>query len=339
MKKVLITGGAGFIGSNFIRYALAHHPDWDLTVLDKLTYAGNLENLKDAEDFPNYHFVLGDIADRDLVDQLTSQGFDLIVNFAAESHVDRGNLDPSPFITTNIQGTQLLLDGAVRSGVGLFLQVSTDEVYGSLESEGKFTEESPLLPNSPYAASKASADCLCRAYYHTYDLPVIITRCTNNYGPFQHIEKMVPLAVTNALEDKEIPVYGNGLNVRDWIYVEDHCRALDIVIQRGEPGQVYNVGADSQKTNLELVRQILDTMGKPHSLIKFQADRPGHDWRYALENTRIRSELGWEPDTSFESGLEKTVDWYMENEGWWRRIKSGEYVQYYEKMYSPRNER
>ena len=250
MKKVLITGGAGFIGSNFIRYALAHHPDWDLTVLDKLTYAGNLENLKDAEDFPNYPFVLGDIADRDLVDQLTSQGFDLIVNFAAESHVDRGNLDPSPFITTNIQGTQLLLDGAVRSGVGLFLQVSTDEVYGSLESEGKFTEESPLLPNSPYAASKASADCLCRAYYHTYDLPVIITRCTNNYGPFQHIEKMVPLAVTNALEDKEIPVYGNGLNVLDWIYVEDHCRALDIVVQRGEPGQVYNVGAESQKPNL-----------------------------------------------------------------------------------------
>ncbi|MCL0076899.1 dTDP-glucose 4,6-dehydratase, partial [Dehalococcoidia bacterium] len=250
--KILVTGGAGFIGSNFVCYVLREHPDWEVTNLDKLTYAGNLENLGDVEGNPGYHFVKGDITDRELVDKLLGQGFDVVVNFAAESHVDRSILDSSLFIKTNVQGTQVLLEGARQHKVKLFLQVSTDEVYGSLGALGKFTEESPLLPNSPYAASKAAADCLCRAYYHTYGLPVIITRCSNNYGPFQFPEKLIPLAITNALESKEIPVYGDGLNVRDWVHVEDHCRALDVIIQQGKPGETYNIGGNCEKTNLEL---------------------------------------------------------------------------------------
>ncbi len=240
MPKLLVTGGAGFIGSNFIHYILAKHPDYEVTNLDRLTYAGNLENLKDIENSSKYRFIRGDIADRELVDKLFGYGFDVVVNFAAESHVDRSILDSSPFIKTNVEGTQVLLEGAKQHGVNLFVQVSTDEVYGSLGASGKFTEESPLLPNSPYAASKAAADCLCRAYYHTYNLPVIITRCSNNYGPFQFLEKLIPLATTNALECKEIPVYGDGLNVRDWIHVLDHCRALDLIIQQGKPGEIFN---------------------------------------------------------------------------------------------------
>lgn len=336
MTKVLVTGGAGFIGSNFIRYILPEHQDWQVINLDKLTYAGNLENLKDVEDNPRYSFVKGDIADRELVDNFFNQNLDVVVNFAAESHVDRSILDPSPFIRTNVQGTQVLLEGARQHRVKLFLQVSSDEVYGSLGTQGKFTEASPLLPNSPYAASKAGADVLCRAYYHTYGLPVIITRCSNNYGPFQFPEKLIPLVITNALENEAIPLYGDGENVRDWIHVEDHCRALDVIIQRGRIGEIYNIAANNEKTNLAVVQQILYIMGKPRSLITFVNDRPGHDRRYALDTTKITTEVGWEPAFSFDRGLTETIQWYMANEPWWQRIKRGEYTEYYRKMYCGR---
>lgn len=333
--KLLVTGGAGFIGSNFVHHILAEHPDWEIINLDKLTYAGNLENLKDIENDPRYHFVKGDIADRELVNNLLQENFDVIVNFAAESHVDRSILDASPFIETNVKGTQVLLEGARRYNVGKFIQVSTDEVYGSIE-EGKFTEQSPFSPNSPYAASKVAADLLCHAYWKTYQLPVVITRCSNNLGPFQFPEKLIPLAITNALENKPIPIYGDGLNVRDWIYVLDHCRALDLAIQRGKPGEVYNIAANQEKTNLELIHQLLDMMAKPQSLVTFVADRPGHDRRYALNASKITQELGWEPTYSFEKALTTTVDWYLNNEPWWRQIKSGEYAEYYERVYSHR---
>jgi len=336
MLRLLITGGAGFIGSNFVRYILQKHPDWQVVNLDRLTYAGNLENLKDIRSDSRYRFILGDIADREPMDKLFGQGFDVVVNFAAESHVDRSILDASPFIRTNVQGPQVLLEGARQHRVKLFLQVSTDEVYGSLGAEGKFNEESPLLPSSPYSASKAAADLLCRAYQRTYGLPVIITRCSNNYGPYQFPEKLIPLTITNALEGKPIPVYGDGLNVRDWIHVEDHCRALDLVIQRGKQGEIYNIGADNERTNLEMVRRILDIVEKPPSLITFVSDRPGHDRRYALDTTKIRRELGWEPKHSFEEALKRTVEWYIKNEPWWRRVKSGEYLEYYKKVYLER---
>jgi len=336
MLRLLVTGGAGFIGSNFVRYILREHPDWQVVNLDRLTYAGNLENLKDIKNDSRYRFILGDIADREPMDKLFSQGFDVVVNFAAESHVDRSILDASPFMRTNVQGPQVLLEGARQHRVKLFLQVSTDEVYGSLGAEGKFNEESHLLPSSPYSASKAAADLLCRAYQQTYGLPVIITRCSNNYGPYQFPEKLIPLTITNALEGKPIPVYGDGLNVRDWIHVEDHCRALDLVIQRGKQGEIYNIGADNERTNLEMVHRILDMVEKPPSLITFVSDRPGHDRRYALDTTKIRRELGWEPKHSFDEALKRTVEWYIENEPWWRRIKSGEYLEYYKKVYLER---
>jgi len=333
--KLLVTGGVGFIGSNFIRHIRQEHPDWEITNLDKLTYAGNLENLKDIQDQPGYHFVKGDIADRKLVDKLLSQGFDVIVNFAAESHVDRSILDASPFIETNVKGTQVLLEGAKRHGIQRFIQVSTDEVYGSIDS-GRFTEESPLSPNSPYSASKTAADLLCRAYFKTHHVPAIVTRCTNNFGPYQFPEKLIPLAVTNALEDKPVPVYGDGLNIRDWIFVHDHCRALDAVIQKGKPGEIYNIGSGNEKTNLELIRRLLELLDKPQSLIQFVTDRPAHDRRYALDCARITTELGWKPAYSFEKALSATVDWYLKNESWWRSIKSGEYSRYYKKMYLKR---
>jgi len=333
--KLLVTGGAGFIGSNFIHHILNEHPNWGIINLDKLTYAGNLENLKDIENDPRYHFVKGDIADRELVNNLLQDNFDVIVNFAAESHVDRSILDASPFIETNVKGTQVLLEGAHQYKVRKFIQVSTDEVYGSIE-EGKFTEKSPLSPNSPYAASKAATDLLCHAYWKTYQLPVVITRCSNNLGPFQFPEKLIPLAITNALENKPIPIYGDGLNIRDWIYVADHCRALDLAIQKGKPGEVYNIAANQEKTNLELIHQLLDMMGKPRSLITFVADRPGHDRRYALNASKITKELGWKPLYSFEKALAATVDWYINHEHWWRQIKSGEYAKYYQRMYSHR---
>ena len=333
--KLLVTGGVGFIGSNFIRHIRQEHPDWEITNLDKLTYAGNLENLKDIQDQPGYHFVKGDIADRKLVDKLLSQGFDVIVNFAAESHVDRSILDASPFIETNVKGTQVLLEGAKKHGIQRFIQVSTDEVYGSIDS-GRFTEESPLSPNSPYSASKTAADLLCRAYFKTHRVPAIVTRCTNNLGPYQFPEKLIPLAVTNALEDKPIPVYGDGLNIRDWIFVSDHCRALDDVIQKGKLGEIYNIGSGNEKTNLELIRKLLELLDKPQSLIQFVTDRPAHDRRYALDCARITTELGWKPAYSFEKALSATVDWYLKNESWWRSIKSGEYARYYEEMYLKR---
>ena len=333
--KLLVTGGAGFIASNFIRHILKEHPDWEITNLDKLTYAGNLENLKDIEDNPRYGFIKGDITERELISNILQGGFDAIINFAAESHVDRSILDASPFIETNIKGTQVLLEGARQYRVARFVQVSTDEVYGSTE-KGKFTEKSPLAPNSPYSASKTAADLLCHAYWKSYQLPVVITRSSNNLGPFQFPEKLIPLAITNVLENKPIPIYGDGLNVRDWIYVGDHCRALATVLQKGKPGEVYNIAANEEKTNLELIHRLLDIMGKSRELITFVADRPGHDRRYALDMSKISTALGWKPAYSFEKALSTTVDWYIKNEAWWRKIKSGEYAKYYERMYSHR---
>ena len=330
--KLLITGGAGFIGSNFIRYILQKHPRWEVTNLDKLTYAGNLDNLKDIQNEPRYQFIKGDIADRESVDQLLSHGFDVIVNFAAESHVDRSILDALPFIKTNVEGTQVLLEGARKYGIERFIQVSTDEVYGSGD-KGSFSELSPLSPSNPYAASKAAVDLLCLAYWKSYHTPIIVTRCTNNLGPYQFPEKLIPLVITNALEDKPIPVYGDGLNVRDWIFVVDNCVALDAIIQRGKPGEIYNIGAGNEKTNLEVIHKLLELLGKPRSLIQFVTDRLGHDRRYALDTTKITKELGWKPVYPFEKALAITVDWYLKNESWWRQIKSGEYAKYYDRMY------
>ncbi len=330
--RVVVTGGAGFIGSNFIVHMLSAHPDWNITNLDKLTYAGNLENLKDVQDDPRYQFVRGDIVDHELVNGLVSAGYDAIVNFAAESHVDRCIMDASPFIDTNIKGTQVLLEACREHGIAKFVQVSTDEVYGSIE-QGSFSEDSPLCASSPYAASKASADLLCLAYWKTYGVPVTVTRCSNNFGPYQFPEKLIPLLISNAIEDRPIPVYGDGLNVRDWIFVQDHCRALEAVVERGRPGRVYNIGSGSEKTNLELIHMLLHLLDKPGDLIQFVADRPGHDRRYALDAGRIGRELGWAPVHRLEEALVVTVEWYRQNEAWWRRIKSGEYADYYEKMY------
>lgn len=337
--RVLVTGGAGFIGSNFIRYALRNHPDWHVTNLDKLTYAGNLENLRDIEGSPHYSFIKGDIADRELVDALFRENrFDLVVNFAAESHVDRSILDPAPFIDTNTKGTQVLLEASRQHGISKFVQVSTDEVYGSLgPADPPFTEENPLRPNSPYAASKAAADMMVRAYYRTYAVPSIVTRCSNNYGPYQFPEKLIPLMITNALEDKPLPVYGDGENVRDWIHVEDHCRAIDLVIQGGQAGEVYNIGARCEMKNLDVVRAVLGVLGKPESLITFVPDRPGHDRRYAIDATKISRELGWKPRYRLLDVLPELVRWYQDNEAWWRRIKAGEYKNYYERIYSQRS--
>ncbi len=324
--KMLVTGGAGFIGTNFIRYMIAKHPSLHIINVDKLTYAGNPENLAELKGCASYRFVHGDIADYGLMETLFREGIDVVVNFAAESHVDRSIEDAGPFISTNITGTFVLLQLARRYGIQKHVQVSTDEVYGSLHSdEGKFTEDSPLRPNNPYSASKTSADLLCRSFYTTYNLPVIITRCSNNYGPYQFPEKLIPLVITNALENKSIPVYGDGLNIRDWIYVIDHCRALEAVVQDGQPGEVYNIGADNELSNLTLVKQILKILNKPEKLIRFVPDRPGHDRRYAIDWTKIRDSLGWQPAYSFNNALEQTVKWYVDHPGWWKRIKSGEY--------------
>ncbi|MDN5301115.1 MAG: dTDP-glucose 4,6-dehydratase [Thermoanaerobacteraceae bacterium] len=334
--KILVTGGAGFIGSNFIKYMIREHKDYKIINLDKLTYAGNLENLRDIEDNPNYTFIKGDITDESLVDEIFSMGLDYVVNFAAESHVDRSIEDPQIFLRTNVLGTGVLLRAAKKHGVKKFLQVSTDEVYGSLGSTGYFTEESPLQPNSPYSASKASADLLVRAYYKTFQLPVNITRCSNNYGPYQFPEKLIPLMIINALHDKSLPVYGDGLNVRDWLYVEDHCRALDMVLHKGKVGEVYNIGGNNERTNLEIVKLILKELGKPESLINFVKDRPGHDRRYAIDASKIKRELGWEPQVNFEEGMKKTIEWYLNNRQWWQAIISGEYMEYYQRMYANR---
>ena len=335
MMKMLVTGGAGFIGSNFINHIFNEHPQWEITNLDKLTYAGNLENLKDVQGEPRYQFIQGDIADWELIDGVLSRGFDVIINFAAESHVDRSILDASPFIETNVRGTQVLLESAREHGIERFIQVSTDEVYGSID-KNSFSESSTLSPSSPYAASKAAADLLCLACWKTYRTPVIITRCSNNYGPYQFPEKLIPLAITNTLEGKSIPVYGDGLNIRDWIFVADHCRALDMIVQEGKSGEVYNIAGSAEKTNLEVIYGLLELMDKPRSLIQFVTDRPGHDRRYSLDASKIARELDWKAASSFEEALEATVDWYLRHESWWRRIKTGEYAQYYETMYLQR---
>jgi len=333
--KILVTGGAGFIGSNFIRYMIKNY-DYKIINLDKLTYAGNLENLKGIENHPNYRFIKGDIADRQLVDEIFKEGIDFVVNFAAESHVDRSIEDPEIFLKTNVMGTQVLLDASKKYGTKKFIQISTDEVYGSLDNGGYFTEETPLSPNSPYSASKASADLLVRAYYKTYGLPVNITRCSNNYGPYQFPEKLIPLMIINALSDRELPVYGDGLNIRDWLYVEDHVRAIDMVLHRGRIGEVYNIGGNNERANIEVVKLILKELGKPESLINFVKDRPGHDRRYAIDATKIKKELGWEPKVKFEDGIKMTIKWYIENKDWWQNIISGEYKEYYKRMYGER---
>lgn len=326
--KILITGGAGFIGSNFIRHLLENYND-EIVNLDKLTYAGNPENLEEIENNPNYSFIRGDIGDPEIVNQIVSRGIDIIVNFAAESHVDRSIEDPAIFLKTNVLGTQVLLEAAQKYRIRKFIQISTDEVYGSLGPTGYFTETSPLAPNSPYSASKAGADLLVRAYHQTYGLPVNITRCSNNYGPYQFPEKLIPLFVTNAMGDKKLPLYGDGRNIRDWIHVKDHCRAIDLVMREGKEGEIYNIGANSERTNLEITREILRILQKPESLISFVRDRPGHDRRYAIDSSKIREELGWQPQYDFTTGLKETVRWYQENTGWWKRIKSGEYRRKY----------
>ncbi|MGE5528838.1 MAG: dTDP-glucose 4,6-dehydratase [Patescibacteria group bacterium] len=341
---ILVTGGAGFIGSNFIRLLLSGNdlPAVSRVVnLDKLTYAGNLENLAEIEADPRYVFVRGDICEAGDVERALaacSAKVDAIVNLAAESHVDRSIGDPAAFLRTNILGTQVLLDAARKHGIGRFIQVSTDEVYGSLGPEGAFREETPLSPNSPYSASKAAADLLVLAYRKTYGLPVSITRCSNNYGPYQFPEKLIPLMIANALEDKPLPVYGNGLNVRDWIHVEDHCRGILSVLLHGRSGEVYNFGGQGELTNLEVVRRLLALLGKPESLIRFVADRPGHDWRYAMDFSKARRELGWTPRWTFAEGIKATVEWYLAHQDWTARVRSGAYQEYYAKMYDRRQD-
>ncbi len=331
-KHLLVTGGCGFIGSNYIRQVLSDKVH-RVTNFDKLTYAGNLENLREVADNPDYRFVKGDIANREDVEKVFSEKIDYVVNFAAESHVDRSIIDPDAFMTTNIMGTYRLLEAARKSGVERFLQVSTDEVYGSLGATGKFREDTPLAPNSPYSASKASADMIALSYFRTFGMPVIITRCSNNYGPYQFPEKLIPLLVTNALADKELPVYGDGLNVRDWVHVADHCRGIELALRKGVPGNVYNIGADSERTNLEIVRGVLKALGKPESLITYVKDRPGHDRRYAIDATKAKKELGFTVGVPFEAGIRETVGWYVENRQWWERIKTGAYREYYDKQY------
>ena len=337
MRKLLVTGGAGFIGSNFIRMVLAEHNDCFVVNLDKLTYAGNLENLAGLENHPNHKFVRGDICDGPLVDKLIDQyKIDSIVNFAAESHVDRSITEPKVFIETNVTGTLTLLEAAREKKLERFVQISTDEVYGSLGPQGKFTEQTPLSPNSPYSASKTAADHLVKAFGHTWGLRFNITRCSNNYGEYQFPEKMIPLMINNALNDKELPVYGDGLNVRDWLYVYDHCTAIWKVLTQAQPGEIYNIGGCNEKTNLEVVGLILNKLNKPKSLIRYVKDRPGHDRRYAIDAGRIMSELGWQPSVSFDEGIVKTINWYLQNQKWLRNVVSGEYQKYYEAMYSNR---
>ncbi|ACF14246.1 dTDP-glucose 4,6-dehydratase [Chloroherpeton thalassium ATCC 35110] len=337
MKKILVTGGAGFIGSNFIAYMLQKYDDCKIVNLDKLTYAGNLENLISVEKHPNYVFVKGDICDRAVTDAIFKEHqIDHVVNFAAESHVDRSILGAKIFVETNVLGTQNLLETAKTFGVERFLQVSTDEVYGTLGKTGFFTEETPLQPNSPYSASKAGADMMVRAYYETFKLPCVITRCSNNYGPYQFPEKLIPLMIANALNDKPLPVYGDGMNVRDWLYVEDHCVAIDVAMRSGKNGEVYNIGGHNEKPNIEVVKLILEKLGKPESLITYVTDRLGHDRRYAIDASKIERELGWTPKETFETGMEKTVNWYLEHKAWWQRIISGEYQKYYDLLYANR---
>lgn len=338
--KILVTGGAGFIGSNFVYYELDNYPNDEVICLDKLTYAGNLETLKVAMKNPKFKFVKGDIADRAFVDELfANEKPDVVVNFAAESHVDRSIENPEIFLQTNVIGTSVLMDACRKYGNIRYHQVSTDEVYGDLPLDRPdlfFTETTPFHTSSPYSASKASADLLVQAYYRTYKLPVTISRCSNNYGPYHFPEKLIPLMIVNVLNDKKLPVYGKGENVRDWLYVEDHCSAIDLIIRKGKIGEVYNIGGHNERTNLEVVKTIIRELGKSEDLIEFVTDRPGHDRRYAIDPTKIHNELGWLPATKFDDGIKKTIDWYLTHKSWWEKIISGEYKDYYDKMYKNR---
>ena len=349
MKNVLVTGGAGFIGSNFVKMMVEKYPDYNIINLDSLTYAGNLENLSDIDTASNYTFVKADVRDREVIEQIfKTQNIDMVVNFAAESHVDRSIEEPEVFFTTNIIGTQVLLDAAkkywkinpddkyckeYKKGVK-FLQVSTDEVYGALGETGMFVETMPLMPNSPYSASKASADMIVRAYNETFGLPMNITRCSNNYGPYQFPEKLIPLMINNCLKEKDLPVYGDGMQVRDWLHVSDHCTAIDTVLHKGKDGEVYNIGGNNEKANIEIVKLLIQTLGKSEDLIKYVKDRPGHDRRYAIDNTKITTELGWEPSYTFEQGIQETIEWYLDNTKWIENVISGDYANYYDEMYS-----
>lgn len=334
--KIIVTGGAGFIGSNFIRYMFQKHPEYQIVNLDALTYAGNLESLSDVENNPNYSFARVDIIDPQGVDAVFAQGADSVVHFAAESHVDRSILDPGAFLRTNVLGTQVLLDAARKHDIRKFVHVSTDEVYGTLQETGQFSEVTPLAPNSPYSASKASSDLLVRAYHETYGLPVNITRCSNNYGPYQFPEKLIPLMIINALEDKPLPVYGDGLNVRDWLHVQDHCAGIDLVLHQGHNGEVYNIGGNNERRNIDIVMTVLRYLDKPETLIRFVDDRPGHDRRYAIDATKLRTELGWNPEYTFDTGIAQTIQWYLDNRDWWERVRSGAYRDFYELQYSAR---
>ncbi|MFM9276983.1 dTDP-glucose 4,6-dehydratase [Paenibacillus jiagnxiensis] len=332
--NILVTGGAGFIGSNFIRYMINKYPEYVIVNFDNLTYAGNLENLKDIELHSNYYFVKGNICDADTVNHIIrNYDIEMIINFAAESHVDRSIADPGVFIHTNVTGTQVLLHAAKECGISKYVQISTDEVYGSLGETGYFTEETPLSPNSPYSASKAGADLLVLAYHETFGLNVNITRCSNNYGPYHFPEKLIPLMITNALEDQALPVYGDGMNVRDWLHVLDHVAAIDLVAHHGKSGGVYNIGGHNEKRNIEIVEIILEYLNKPKELIRYVQDRLGHDRRYAIDPSKIEKELGWRPAYTFETGIVTTIDWYLNNQEWWKRIKFGDYLEYYSKQY------
>jgi dTDP-glucose 4,6-dehydratase len=331
MKKILITGGAGFMGSNFIKYILKNHPDWQVVNLDKLTYAGNLENLKEIGDSANYKFLKGDIAKAADVEKAIGEGVDAIINYAAETHVDRSILEPDAFIKTDILGTYTLLEAARAHNVAQYIQISSDEVYGSIE-RGSFTEASPFAPNSPYAASKASADLLCRAYFQTYNLPVIITHSCNFFGPYQYPEKLIPLFITNLLENKKVPVYGDGRQTREWIFTEDFCRAVELLMEKGQAGETYNIGTGDEKQNIETTRFILKELGLDEKMIEYVKDRPGHDFRYSLNCEKIKK-LGWQPRVNWSEGLSRTIKWYRENGDWWQKIKSGEYLEYYKKQY------
>jgi dTDP-glucose 4,6-dehydratase len=335
--NILVTGGAGFIGSNFIFYMLDKHPDYRIVCLDALTYAGNLKTLEPVMDNDNFRFIKGDIRDRDFIfDLFIEEDFDMVVNFAAESHVDRSIEDPGVFLETNIIGTQVLMDVCREYGIQRFHQVSTDEVYGDLpldKPELMFTEETPIKTSSPYSASKASADLLVEAYHRTFGLPVTISRCSNNYGPYQFPEKLIPLMISKALAEEELPVYGKGENVRDWLYVEDHCKAIDLILHRGKEGEVYNIGGHNERSNLEVVKTILNELDKPESLITFVEDRAGHDLRYAIDPTKISNELDWEPNILFDEGIKKTIKWYLDNKEWWENILNGDYQDYYQRMY------
>ena len=334
--RLIITGGAGFIGSGFIRHILQTRSDWQIINFDALTYAGNLENLSDVENHPRYQFVRGSIDNHEQVGDLVAGGADAIINFAAESHVDRSILDAASFVQTNVVGTQILLDAARKARSLRFIQISTDEVYGTLGPTGSFTETSPLAPNSPYAASKAAADLLARSYHATYGMDIVITRCCNNYGPYQFPEKLIPLMTLNAIQNSRLPLYGDGLYTRDWVHVLDHCRAIETILLDGQPGSVYNIGADHEETNLDLVQRILRILNKPDSLIESVRDRPGHDRRYAVDATKLGGELGWAPLIPFEQGLKETVEWYQSNRSWVDRVRTGKYQRYYRRMHGQR---